>query len=224
MMNTFEASWTLPDAFPIFFPEKTPAWSWNWPLQVWLLSLAREARVCCHSHFHNDWWPWEFPDAFCSLPCSVLCIGWSGRASVFIVVAVCLLGGYNPRVGFCTPHPAPPLFWTSCNTGLALIGYSWKWFKDASLSCRPCSNASVSWYIDMSLTWPSATPCSTSPLWCLLPTFWVLCISPHSQTWHPFMTMSFWLCHFLFLEWMALWDKKLLFICKLHKNGYLFLP
>ena len=95
-----------------------------------------------------------FPDAFYSLPCSVLCTGWSGPASVFIVVAVCLLGCYNPGVGFCTPHLAPHLFWTSCNTGLALIGYSWKCFKDASLSCRPCSKASVSWYIGMSWLGP----------------------------------------------------------------------
>lgn len=96
------------------------------------------------------------PEACYSHPCSVLCIGCSGPVSVFIVVAVCFLGCYNPGVGFCTPHLAPPLFWTSCKTGLALIGYSWKCFKDASLSCRPCSKASVSWYIDMS--WPGPLP------------------------------------------------------------------
>lgn len=122
----------------VFNPSTGGRWLLSFMFPQWLMTL-RMSPEACDSH-----------------PCSVLCIGCSGPVSVFIVVAVCFLGYYNPWVGFCTPHLVPPLSWTSCNTGLVLIGYSWKCFKDASLSCRPCSKASVSWYIDMS--WPGPLP------------------------------------------------------------------
>ena len=164
-----------------------------------------------------------FPDAFHSLPFCV--VPWLFRSCVCFSCCCCLLlRTLQPGVGFCTPHPVPPLFWTLCNAGLARIGYSWKCFKDASLSCRPCSNASLSWYIDLS--WPGPLPPHVQRLHSDIFSQPSGSSAPASILKHGTHSwpMSFWLCHFLFLEWMALWDKKPLFICKVHKNGYLFLP